>query len=99
MCQVSILRSLLSFLLAGMHALSQSTGSSATHDCYSTDQNGARVEMGETICLNGDGQVVMAQYLMSLDNPTWRKVSDGCLSPGVKLPQPAVDAVGVDAHI
>lgn len=93
------MRFLLSFLLAATPALAQSNASGGAHDCYCTDRTGARVEMGETICLNGDCLTFMAQCQTSLNNPTWRKVSDGCLSPGVKLPQPAVDAVGVDAHI
>jgi hypothetical protein len=41
----------------------------------------------------------MAQCQMSLNNPMWREISDGCLSSGLKLPQPAVDAGGVDAQI
>jgi hypothetical protein len=68
-------------------------------ECYCTDRNGARVEMGETICLQVDGRMFMAECQMSLNTPMWRKVSDGCLSSGLELPQPAIDAGGVDAHI
>jgi hypothetical protein len=56
--------------------------------------------MGETICLQVDGNMFMAQCQMSLNVPMWRKITDGCLSS--RLPQslqPAVDTGGVDAQI
>lgn len=49
-------------------------------DCYCTDKQGDRVELGETICLQVDGRMFMAQCQMSLNVPMWRKVEDGCLS-------------------
>ncbi len=49
-------------------------------DCYCTDKQGARVELGETICLQVDGRMFMAQCQMSLNVPMWREVQDGCLS-------------------
>ena len=56
--------------------------------------------MGETICLQVDGRMFMARCAMSLNVPTWREVSDGCLSSGLPQSlQPAIDAGGVDAHI
>ncbi len=56
--------------------------------------------MGETICLQVDGKMFMAQCQMSLNVPMWRKVSDGCLSSALpQSHQPAVDTGGVDAHI
>ena len=67
-----------------------------TVECYCTDKNGNRVEMGETICLNVDGRSFMAQCQMSLNNPMWRKVSDGCLSSSLgKERQPPVDTGGI----
>ena len=51
-----------------------------TVECYCTDKSGARIEMGETICMQVDGRSFMAQCQMSLNVPMWRKVSDGCLS-------------------
>ncbi len=56
------------------------TAQAKTVDCYCTDKSGARVEMGETVCLQVDGRSFMAQCQMSLNVPMWRKVSDGCLS-------------------
>ena len=51
-----------------------------TIDCYCTDQSGARVELGETICLQVDGRMFTAQCQMSLNNPMWREVAQGCIS-------------------
>ena len=48
--------------------------------CYCTDTQGDRVELGEIICLHVDGRTFTAQCQMSLNNPMWRKISDGCLS-------------------
>lgn len=73
-----------------------------TIDCYCTDKSGARVELGETTCLQVDGRMFMAQCQMSLNVPMWREVSEGCLSsslsPGLnlfELDQPLINAVTV----
>jgi hypothetical protein len=74
-----------------------------TVECYCTDSQGARVELGESICLQVDGRAFMAQCDMSLNVPIWRDTGQGCLSsqaPGDpslwervrKLSQPAVNA-------
>ena len=68
-----------------------------TVDCYCTDKTGARVELGEKICLQVDGKMFMAQCQMSLNNPMWRKLSDGCLSS--ELADPALQPRPVDAHV
>ncbi|MEX0320322.1 MAG: hypothetical protein AB3N21_20410 [Ruegeria sp.] len=52
-------------------------------DCYCTDRSGARVELGEMICLQVDGRMFMAQCQMSLNVPMWREVQEGCLSSGL----------------
>ncbi|MCE8518176.1 hypothetical protein KBY25_08950 [Ruegeria pomeroyi] len=57
-----------------------------TIDCYCTDSSGARIELGETICLMVDGRMFMAQCQMSLNVPMWREVQPGCLSSRL-LPQ------------
>ncbi|WP_093117896.1 hypothetical protein [Salinihabitans flavidus] len=49
-------------------------------DCYCTDRSGARIEIGETICMQVDGRMFMAQCQMSLNVPMWREVASGCLS-------------------
>ena len=46
-----------------------------TVDCYCTDTSGARVELGQTICLQVDGRMFMAQCQMSLNVPMWREVA------------------------
>lgn len=79
-------------------ALADVTGPGGrTVDCYCTDSKGARVELGETICLQVDGRMFMAQCQMSLNVPMWREVSQGCLSS--ELRQPALDPLPVDAHV
>ena len=59
-----------------------------TIDCYCTDTQGARVELGQTICLFVDGKAFMATCDMSLNVPIWRRTSEGCLSSFVDQSQP-----------
>ncbi|QGX98240.1 hypothetical protein EI983_08070 [Roseovarius faecimaris] len=67
-------------------------------DCYCTDKTGSRVELGEYICLQVDGQMFTAQCQMSLNVPMWRKTQDGCLSSSLpQQSQPALDAGSVDS--
>jgi hypothetical protein len=68
-------------------------------DCYCTDTSGARVELGETICLHVDGRMFMAQCQMSLNVPMWREVSKGCLSSRLQQVDPALDPVPVHPKI
>ncbi len=56
-------------------------------DCYCTDTNGARVELGEVICLRVDGRDFQARCEMSLNNPMWRDTGQGCMSSRNSLPQ------------
>lgn len=60
-------------------------------DCYCTDTGGSRVELGETICLQVDGRMFMAQCQMSLNVPMWREVQQGCLSSRLERRKPAID--------
>ena len=53
-------------------------------DCFCTDTQGLRVELGETICLQVDGRAFMATCDMSLNVPTWRDTGHGCLSSELK---------------
>lgn len=50
-------------------------------DCYCTDSDGKRVELGETVCLRIGPREVLARCDMSVNSPTWRYESEGC--PGV----------------
>ena len=49
-------------------------------DCFCTDSQGQRIELGRTICLQIGSNQFMAKCDMSLNNPTWRRVSEGCPS-------------------
>ena len=84
-------------VLLAAPALADVTSGGKTIECYCTDTSGARVEMGETICLQVDGRMFMAQCQMSLNVPMWRKVSDGCLSSSV-TPRPAPRATPLPAR-
>lgn len=64
-------------------------------DCYCTDKGGSRIELGETICLQVDGRMFMAQCQMSLNVPMWREVQDGCLSSRLRGDQPLINTVPV----
>ncbi|MDU8910496.1 hypothetical protein [Aestuariicoccus sp. MJ-SS9] len=97
-----MIRITLLFLALAGPALADANIGGKTVDCYCTDRTGARVELGETICLQVDGRMFMAQCQMSLNVPMWREVSEGCLSSGLGLPQsrqPALDPGLVDAQI
>lgn len=74
-------------------------------DCYCTDSQGARVDVGETICMHVDGRSFMAQCQMSLNVPIWREVSPACLSSrldpsiGGQSTDPALDPLSVDTKV
>ncbi|QJF50998.1 hypothetical protein [Roseobacter ponti] len=70
-----------------------------TVECYCTDRSGDRVELGETICLQVDGRMFMAQCQMSLNVPMWREVQQGCLSSGLRENRDLLQSVPVDAQI
>nr|WP_106607919.1 hypothetical protein [Shimia abyssi] len=74
-------------------------------DCYCTDKQGQRIEVGETICLQVDGRMFMAQCQMSLNVPMWREIAPGCLSSdasplvGPQSTNPSIHSGGVDTQI
>lgn len=68
-------------------------------ECYCTDTSGARVDLGETICMFVDGRAFMAQCQMSLNVPMWREVSESCLSSSLQKPKPAFNPVTVYPQI
>lgn len=49
-----------------------------TIECYCTDKTGSRIELGELICLQVDGRMFTARCEMSLNNPMWREIQEGC---------------------
>lgn len=71
-------------------------------DCYCTDRQGQRIELGETICMQVDGRMFMAQCQMSLNVPMWREIAPGCLSSGLlggQSTNPAIHSLSVDTEI
>ncbi|WP_158968047.1 hypothetical protein [Chachezhania sediminis] len=68
-------------------------------DCYCTDRQGARVELGEYSCLRVDGRAFIAQCQMSLNVPMWREIQDGCVSSELDPVDPPVDAGAVHAKV
>ena len=50
-------------------------------DCYCTDSEGERVELGQHVCLQIGSRQVWALCDMSVNNPTWRH--DGAACPSV----------------
>lgn len=68
-------------------------------DCYCTDKTGSRVDLGQTICLQVDGRMFMAQCQMSLNVPMWREVQKGCLSSRLQSVDPSFETGSVYSHI
>lgn len=96
------MRLILSLCLAPLAhpALSDATIGGKTVDCYCTDTQGDRVELGQTICLTVNGRMFMAQCQMSLNVPMWREVAQGCLSSSLRQSlQPPLDTGLVDPQI
>jgi hypothetical protein len=55
-------------------------------ECYCTNR-GEKVAVGDTACLRIGGRDYLAQCDMSLNNPIWRRLSEGCPpAPGAALP-------------
>jgi hypothetical protein len=73
-------------LMIGLPALAD-TATVKWPECYCTDKAGARVELGEVICLYVDGRTFEARCEMSLNNPMWRETGGSCLSSRNGLPQ------------
>lgn len=82
-------------ILALPGAADVTSPSGKTVDCYCTDRNHNRIELGETICLQVDGRMFMAQCQMSLNVPMWREVQQGCLSSSLESVEPPFNPLGV----
>ena len=50
-------------------------------DCFCTGSKGERVELGQTTCLTIGSKRVLARCEMSVNNPSWKRIGEGC--PGV----------------
>ncbi|MBY5932765.1 hypothetical protein KUV51_07120 [Tateyamaria omphalii] len=96
-----MLRNTLIFLMMASPALADVTSPSGkTVECYCTDKAGSRIELGQTICMQVDGRMFMAQCQMSLNSPMWREVQEGCMSSSLRggEKQP-LQSFAVDAKI
>ncbi|MEM6728045.1 MAG: hypothetical protein AAF618_06065 [Pseudomonadota bacterium] len=49
-------------------------------DCWCGGSKGERFEMGDITCFTISGRTFTAQCQMSLNNPMWRELAEGCLS-------------------
>lgn len=71
----------LALILVALPAAADVTSPSGrTVECYCTDTQGARVEMGEETCLAVGGRVFMAFCDMSLNVPIWRDTGRDCVT-------------------
>ena len=86
-------------LVACPAAADVTSPSGKTVECYCTDRSGARIELGETICLQVDGRMFMAQCQMSLNVPMWREVQEGCLSSSLDGGKQILQSFAIDTHI
>ena len=94
------MRALLAIILMTSPVLADvKTPQGKTIDCFCTDTSGARIELGQTICMQVDGRMFMAQCQMSLNVPMWREVANGCLSTSRQAPQNPLQSVPVDPKI
>ena len=84
---------------AGPLAADVTSPSGKTVECYCTDRTGARIELGETICMQVDGRMFMAQCQMSLNVPMWRELSEGCLSSSLERGEQPLQSFAIDTQI
>ena len=81
------LRAILLAMLASTPAAADVIGPGGrVIECYCTDTSGARVELGERICLMVDGRAFLALCDMSLNVPIWRDTGEGCLGAALASP-------------
>ncbi|MEM8578275.1 MAG: hypothetical protein AAGF60_10520 [Pseudomonadota bacterium] len=92
-------RLILALLIASPAAADVTGPGGKTVECFCTDRSGARIELGETICMQVDGRMFMAQCQMSLNVPMWREVSKGCLSSSLGGGDKLLQSAGVYPQI
>ncbi|MFQ6548338.1 hypothetical protein AADZ90_010290 [Aestuariibius sp. 2305UL40-4] len=56
-----------------------------TIECYCTDTDGARVDIGGETCLRVDGRMFIGSCQMSLNVPIWRDTGRSCLTGAVDV--------------
>ncbi|MFV0475070.1 MAG: hypothetical protein ACK5MQ_12825 [Pikeienuella sp.] len=60
-------------------------------ECYCTNR-GVRVEIGETSCLRVGGREFTARCGVSLNNPAWRDMKEGCAPSPLSRSTPMMKA-------
>lgn len=94
-----------SSIAEGTQQLSAVELSKGPHDYFCTGADGRRHELGEVVCLvnNSCSDTWLAKCDMSLNNPMWRKVQDGCPAASLldrfKNLQPGLDTLPVNTGI
>ena len=95
-----MLRAVLISLSLASPALADVTSPSGkTVECFCTDRGGSRIELGQTICMQVDGRLFMAQCQMSLNVPMWREVREGCRSSSLGSGEQPLQSFGVYPQI
>ncbi|MEO1562447.1 MAG: hypothetical protein AAFR98_03345 [Pseudomonadota bacterium] len=59
-------------------SLAAQTGEHKYPDCFCTDRNGERIELGVVMCMSVDGRQYLARCEMALNNPFWREIDESC---------------------
>lgn len=96
------MKAMLALLLSVTPVLADQNTGSKTVECFCTDSGGNRIELGQTICLQVDGRMFMAQCQMSLNVPMWREVAQGCYNSSLSIRQaiqPPLDPAAVHTGI
>ena len=62
-------------------------------ECYCTDTQGARRELGDIICLTVGQRSFEAKCVMAGNVPFWRDLKRGCLSSRGPLPKPWQESI------
>lgn len=73
----------------------------ADPDCFCTDREGARVELGQEICMTVDGRAFMARCEMTLNTPSWKPTGEMCVSSRLRFEpvEPARNLGRVHPHV
>ncbi len=96
------LSALIIVLTAGVASAEGTAFRGGAIDCFCTDTQGSRVELGEFICLEVGGRMFVAQCQMSQNNPMWREISSGCFSSelsGGQSRNPTIHTLGIYTKI
>ncbi|MEL7260722.1 MAG: hypothetical protein AAGK69_05050 [Pseudomonadota bacterium] len=99
MLPIMLRAALISLSLVSPALADVTSPSGKTVECYCTDRGGSRIELGQTICMQVDGRLFMAQCQMSLNSPMWREVEEGCLSSSLRSGEQPLQSFGIHSQI